>query len=134
MIEFPQEQRLLFLGVSSFGDINEGANRPLKFAVAQHRTQPVLDREARAVAPAEDFTFHMGGLPRLGRPDNRRLVPRIGGPVVARGMDHGVEVLADHLLLALEAKHPHKGGVTERREALAIDAEDGVGGRIDQQT
>jgi hypothetical protein len=86
VIEFPQEQRLLLLGVSSFADIEEGADRPLKFPATQHRTQPVLDREARSVAPEEDFAFHMGGLPGLGMIWNRPPTPagRSGSRVTTR--------------------------------------------------
>jgi hypothetical protein len=123
-----REQPLaLRLGRLPRGDVAEGHDRAHhRVALAQGR-HPVLDREARAVLAPEHLALDVP-LPRpCARLVEGALRGRVRRAVGPRVVDELV-LRAAHEVAGGPAEHPLRGRVRERREAVAVDAEDAVGG------
>ena len=120
-----------FRGQAAFGDVDEGADRPLQFAIPQHRADPVFDREGRAVDPVEQFVRDMGGLAGLGADIDRAIVDIVGRPVRVGVVDDIVQLAAQHLGSGGETQHAQEYGVAQAGGAVPLDSVEAVDGIIE---
>ena len=94
---------------------------------------PVLDRDAGAVGPPEDFTGHMPGLfVVLKRIGGRAGFDRDGLPAGIGVVDELMHIPADQGVGGCIAEQACAGGVGEGAAALFVDAVDAFGDGIEE--
>ena len=95
--------------------------------------RPVLDREAAAVGAPMDLVVGVRGLALQRGQADLELLRRVRAAVRTGVVNQRMDVLADQLVWLLVAEHAQAGGVDEGADALGVDAENGLGGGVQQQ-
>ncbi len=110
-------------------DVEEGRHGPVDLARLDDRMRPVLDREGRSVAaPERELRDVHLLLLRVGLAHRQRR----GCAARQRRLDEIVDLGAEQLAFIAVAEHLQRGPVDERALALRVDAEQALGGGVEQ--
>jgi hypothetical protein len=109
-------------------DVEEGRHGAVDPARLDDRVRPVLDRERRSVAAPEGELRDVHLL-LLGVAGASSAPPTAAGE---RRLDDVVDLEAEQLAFVVVAEHLQRGAVDERALAFGVDAEQALGGGVEQ--
>ena len=119
---------------AALADIQKSDHGANDFGAAAHGIGPVLDRETGTVTPPQDFVAVVDFPTVLQSLKHLTRLPQVGLTIGVGVMHQQVHIFVQQLLQIRVTQQPQAGGVTEGAFSVAIEADNGLGGGVKEES